>query len=51
MDDILEFFSASMEPPDTDLLRTMSTLGYQIGSFIARKGSSGARDITSSMRS
>jgi PAS domain S-box-containing protein len=34
---VLEFFSATMEPPDKDLLQTVATLGYQIGQFIERE--------------
>jgi PAS domain S-box-containing protein len=34
---VLEFFSATMETPDKDLLQTVATLGYQIGQFIERE--------------
>jgi PAS domain S-box-containing protein len=34
---VLEFFNATMEQPDKDLLQTVATLGYQIGQFIERK--------------
>ena len=33
----IEFFNRSAVPPDPDLLRTMSTVGNQIGQFIGRK--------------
>ena len=33
----LEFFSASMEPPDKDLIQSVATLGFQIGQFIERE--------------
>jgi PAS domain S-box-containing protein len=34
---VIEFFSATMEPPDKDLVQAVSTLGYQIGQFIERE--------------
>jgi PAS domain S-box-containing protein len=34
---VLEFFSATMETPDKDLLQTVATLGHQIGQFIERE--------------
>jgi signal transduction histidine kinase len=34
---VIEFFNRSVVPPDADLLRTMSTVGNQIGQFIGRK--------------
>jgi signal transduction histidine kinase/integral membrane sensor domain MASE1/CheY-like chemotaxis protein len=34
---IIEFFNATVVPPDPDLLQTMSTVGNQVGQFIGRK--------------
>jgi PAS domain S-box-containing protein len=34
---VIEFFSVVMHPPDDELIRTVSTLGHQIGQFIDRK--------------
>jgi signal transduction histidine kinase/CheY-like chemotaxis protein len=34
---VIEFFSRTVEPPDPDLLQTMSTVGHQVGQFIGRK--------------
>jgi PAS domain S-box-containing protein len=34
---VIEFFNRSIAAPDQDLLRTMSTVGNQIGQFVARK--------------
>jgi PAS domain S-box-containing protein len=35
---VIECFTESVVTPDTDLLGTMSTVGLQVGQFIARKG-------------
>ena len=34
---IIEFFNATVVPPDPDLLQTMCTVGGQVGQFIGRK--------------
>ena len=34
---VIEFFSRTVEPPDPDLLQTMSTVGHQVGQFIGRQ--------------
>jgi PAS domain S-box-containing protein len=34
---VVEFFSSQIHQPDEDLLRTMSTIGIQIGQFIERR--------------
>jgi PAS domain S-box-containing protein len=34
---VIEFFSSQIYQPDEDLLRTMSTIGIQIGQFIERR--------------
>ncbi|MGH7230416.1 MAG: response regulator [Nitrospiraceae bacterium] len=34
---VLEFFSRAVRPPDEDLLKTVATLGNQIGQFMERK--------------
>ena len=36
---VIEFFSTEIRQPDPDLLRTVATLGNQIGEFIERAGS------------
>jgi PAS domain S-box-containing protein len=34
---VIECFTRTVVPPDTDLLRTMSTVGNQVGEFMGRK--------------
>jgi signal transduction histidine kinase/integral membrane sensor domain MASE1 len=34
---VLEFFNRAVASPDADLLETMSSVGHQIGQFVARK--------------
>ena len=40
---VIEFFNRTVEPPDPDLLLTMSTVGHQVGQFIGRKHEEAAR--------
>jgi signal transduction histidine kinase/integral membrane sensor domain MASE1 len=41
---VIECFRLTVEPPDPDLLRTLSTVGTQVGQFIAR-----TRDLSARM--
>jgi signal transduction histidine kinase len=41
---VIECFKQTVEPPDPDLLRTLSTVGNQVGQFIAR-----TRDLSARM--
>ena len=34
---VVEFFSTRMEPPDEDLIRTVATVGNQVGQFLQRR--------------
>jgi signal transduction histidine kinase/integral membrane sensor domain MASE1 len=40
---VIECFKRTVEPPDPDLLRTLSTVGNQVGQFIARTRDLAAR--------
>ena len=40
---VIECFKQTVEPPDPDLLRTLSTVGNQVGQFIARTRDLAAR--------
>src|SRR6185503_18476539 len=41
---VIECFRRSVEPPDPDLLRTMSAVGSQVGQFVRRKRQESAAD-------